>query len=191
MRLPLVYPAPTPEQFAAITSETGRYRHLTAPFCVGAGVDIASQGDAVVPWAMSFDLPEYEFAKYSNNAPAKGPIHLRGFADELPFVSESLDFVYSSHLLEDFYDWLPLLGEWTRVCRIGGYVIILVPDKERWQAAVANGQPPNCSHHHEAYVGELTSYFQRYYGHFQVIRDSLADVVPGDYTIIFVARRLL
>lgn len=170
-------------------SETSKYRALTTPFCVGAGVDIASQGDPVVPHAMSFDLPEAEFLAYSNGAPPKGPIHLRGHADNLPFESGSLDFAYSSHLLEDFYDWIPLLSEWTRVVKIGGHIIILVPDKTIWNAAIARGQPPNCSHRHEAHVGELTYLFHQFFGHFEVIRDSLTAVTPEDYTIMFVAKR--
>jgi len=172
-------------------SETAKYRLLTIPYCVGAGVDIASQGDAVVPWAMSFDLPEKEFLKYSSGNPPKGPIHLRGHAHKLPFDSASLDFVYSSHLLEDFEDWLPVLAEWCRCVKVGGKLIILIPDKTLWNEAIANGQPPNNSHKHEGSVGELSKIFARYFGHFQVLEDQLTNLYPGDYTIMFVARRTL
>src|SRR6187402_3113442 len=165
----MTYRKPTPQEFKAFGSETERYRFLTAPMCKGVGVDIASQGMAVVPWAISFDLPEAEFLRYSNGAPPKGPIHLRGHADHLPFETGSLDFVYSSHLLEDFADWLPLLSEWTRVVKIGGIVIILVPDKTLWAAALAAGQPPNCAHRHEAFVGELSEVFGKYFGHFEIL----------------------
>lgn len=171
-------------------SETAKYRFLTTPWCQGAGVDIASQGDAVVPWAMSFDLPEPEFSRYSSGQPAKGPIHLRGYADRLPFDSGSLDFVYSSHLLEDFLNPLPELSEWTRCVKIGGNIIILVPDKELWNAAIARGQPPNCAHQHEYHVGELTSIFAAFFGHFEVICDRLTAISPEDYTIMFVAKRI-
>lgn len=171
-------------------SETAKYRHLTEPYCQGAGVDIASQGDAVVPWAMSFDLPEPEFSRYSSGQPAKGPIHLRGHAEKLPFDGGSLDFVYSSHLLEDFADPLPILAEWTSCVRIGGYIVILVPDKELWNAAIAKGQPPNCAHQHEYRVGELSEIFTTYFGHFEIIHDRLTDLTPEDYTIMFVAKRI-
>lgn len=174
-----------------MSSETEKYRKLTVPYCQGSGVDIASQGDAVVPWAMSFDLPEKEFLKYSSGHPPKGPIHLRGTATKLPFDSKSLDFVYSSHLLEDFSDWLPLLSEWSRCVKIGGNLVILIPEKDLWDAAIRNGQPPNNSHKHEGRVGELTDIFQRYFGHFEVQEDRLTDLYPGDYTILFVAKRIL
>lgn len=185
-----LYPPPTHDQFRSMGSETEKYRHLTAGYCLGAGVDIASQGVPVVPWAISFDLPEPEFLRYSAGAAPKGPIHLRGHADVLPFESGSLDFVYSSHLLEDFDDWIPLLREWVRMVRIGGNIVILVPDKALWNAAIARGQPPNCSHRHEAHVRELSFVFERFFGHFVVIRDSLTAVTPEDYSILFVAQRM-
>ena len=104
-----VYLKPTGhEWWKQIDSETGKYRHLTSPHCLladgspGCGVDIASQGSVVVPWAISFDLPQDEFDYYNDHHAPKGPIHLRGHADKLPFESGSLDFVYASHILEDF-----------------------------------------------------------------------------------------
>lgn len=171
-------------------SETSKYRHLTSPYCKGAGVDIASQGDAVVPWAISFDLPEKEFLKYSSGHPPKGPIHLRGHATKLPFDTASLDFVYCSHLLEDFLDWVPVIKEWTRCVGMYGHIIILIPEKDLWNKAIQNGQPPNNSHRHEGRVGELSALFQRYFGHFEIIEDRLTALTPKDYTIIFVAKRI-
>lgn len=184
------YPKPTPSEFAAFSSESAKYRHLTAPYLAGVGVDVASQGATVVPWAVSFDLPEAEFLHYSNGAPPKGPIHLRGFADKLPFENESLDWVYSSHLLEDYLDPLPVLSEWCRCVKIGGLILILVPDKALWNEAIAKGQAPNNSHKHEYAVGELSQIFAQYFGHFEIIEDRLTSVAAGDYTVIFSARRV-
>lgn len=186
----ITYPVPSAQTFKNCGSETERYRHLTAQYCTGAGVDIASQGVPVVPWAISFDLPKPEFLHYSNGAQPNGPIHLRGFADKLPFETDSLDFLYSSHFIEDVLDWLPILTEWTRCVKIGGYIVILLPDKELWNAAILAGQPPNNSHRHEGRPGELTEIFSKYFGHFGVLKDELTRVVPTDYTIIFVAHRV-
>lgn len=175
------------EEMLKAPSETSRYRHLTAKYCMpnglpSCGVDIASQGDPVVPWAMQFDLPVDEFNAYCANHPAKGPIQLRGHADKLPFENESLDFVHSSHLLEDYLDWMPVLKEWTRVLRPNGYLIVIIPDKTLWNAAIAAGQSPNCSHKHEGEVGELTSYALEL--GLIVLEDRLTDEFPGDYSIL-------
>lgn len=182
--------------YRTASSETAKYRPQTVKYCYideglhipGCGVDIASQGASVVPWAINFDLPKDEFAFYCSNQPAKGPIQLRGHADKLPFDDASLDFVYSSHLLEDYLDWTPVLKEWVRVLKPGGYLIILVPDKKLWNEAIEKGQPPNCSHKHESYVGELSTYAPAL--GLQVIEDRLTAVVPDDYTILFCGKRL-
>lgn len=186
----ITYPTPTEAEFRAMQSETERYRHLTVNHLAGVGVDVASQGVAVVPWAISYDLPSKEFLRYSNGMPPKGPLQLRGKAEKLPFESQSLDWLYSSHFLEDVFDWIPVLKEWDRVIKVGGRMVILVPDKTLWNEAIAKGQPPNCEHRHESYPGELTEVFAKFFGHYEVLEDRLTNVAPGDYTILFAARRL-
>jgi SAM-dependent methyltransferase len=169
------------------TSETERYRVLTTKYCSGVGVDIASAGDPVVPWAINFELPEAEFAYYNDGHKPLGPIQLSGTAEKLPFNNDSMDFVYSSHLLEDFLDWWPILTEWVRVLKHGGKLIVLVPDKILWNEQLARGQTPNCFHKHESYAGELSTYADKL--GLEVIEDRLTNLFPTDYSILFVARR--
>ena len=124
-------------------SETAKYRHLTKKYCAGSRAWTSpARGTRLSRWAISFDLPVEEFNVYCSNTPPKGVIHLRGHADSLPFETGTLDFVYSSHLLEDYLNWDPVLYEWARVIKPGGHLIILVPDKDRWAAALAKGQSP-------------------------------------------------
>lgn len=181
------------DQIYCAMSETAKYRHLTAKWCYtdggvpGVGVDIASQGDRVVPWAISFDLPVDEFNKYCSNHPPFGTIHLRGHATRLPFENNSLDFVYSSHLLEDYEDWEPVMREWNRVLKPQGYMIVIVPDKERWAKAIEVGQTPNCSHRHEATLGELSDHATRL--GMEVMEEFHTDEFPGDYSILGIFRK--
>jgi len=46
------------------------------------------------------------------------------------FSSNSLDYVFSSHCLEHFHDPKKALEEWTRVLKIGGHLVLLLPHKE-------------------------------------------------------------
>lgn len=170
-------------------SETAKYRHLTTQHCKGNGVDIGSGGDPVVPWAINFDLPNDAFDKYHSGHPPRSHIQYGGDAARLPFKDATLDFVYSSHLLEDFFDWDPILKEWMRVLKPGGKLVILVPDKKLWADALARGQPPNCEHRHESYPGEITTYVKRL-SNMTVIRDSLTECFPNDYSILFVGVKL-
>ncbi|WP_422863261.1 methyltransferase domain-containing protein [Brachyspira hyodysenteriae] len=51
--------------------------------------------------------------------------------DVLPFQDNSIDFVFSSHVLEHFYDPIKALKEWYRVIKKDGYIAMIVPHKER------------------------------------------------------------
>lgn len=179
----------TEKEFRAFNTETGRYRHLTAKHCVGNGIDIGSGGDPVVNDAIQIELPLEEYNYYHTADAHPNPASCyRGHADNLPFKDRTLDYVYSSHLLEDFLDWKPYLKEWTRVLRKGGRLIILIPDKKLWEEDLKRGRTPNCSHKHEGYVGELSTYAKEM--GWKVEEDKLTAVVPIDYTIIFRATKL-
>lgn len=179
----------TDKEFRSYHSETERYREITVPYCVGNGVDVGSGGVPVVPWAIQIELPEVEYAWYhSGDARTQPASCFRGHADDLPFKDNTMDFVFSSHLLEDFADWKPCLREWTRVLKQGGKLIILMPDKELWAAELKRGRIPNCSHRHEPVVGELSRYARLM--KWKVLRDELTALVPEDYSIIFAAEKL-
>lgn len=163
-------------------SETSSRRHLTVKYCQGLGLDLGSGGDPVVPSAIQVELLRPYTPDLGNK---QFPIQLRGDAANLYWFRNSvLDYVYSSHLLEDFEDWMPLLREWTRVLKIGGYLVIMIPDKVEWRKAVKNGQPPNLSHKHEGYPGELTLCMKQI-GNFDILEDRITD----KYNILFVAKK--
>lgn len=164
-------------------SETSKFRHITAPYCTANGVDIGSGGDPVVPHAISVDLPD----PYTRVGDA--PIQWRGNGLDLPFKDGTLGWVHSSHLIEDFADWWPALTEWTRVLQPGGHLVILLPDRERWAAALARGQPPNLAHKHEGSVGELTTYCEKL-GLVPIMDGYAAPDDPNEYTLIFIARKI-
>lgn len=165
-------------------SETSLRRHLTSKHCVGNGVDIGSGGDPVVPTAIQVDLPN---EKWVNRAliDDQYPIQWRTESILLPFKDGTLDYVYSSHLLEDFLDWQPVLQEWVRALKPGGKLIVMVPDHERFRAATLAGQPDNLDHKHEAKVGELSTYADEL--GLDVIEDRLSGEDPKDYNILFIA----
>lgn len=58
-------------------------------------------------------------------------IDLISEGDELPLADSSLDFVLTSHVIEHFLDPIKALKEWYRVVKDGGYILAVVPHKER------------------------------------------------------------
>src|SRR5262245_39369532 len=43
------------------------------------------------------------------------------------------DYVHSSHCLEHMVDPRIALGNWIRVCKVGGYLVITIPDEELYE----------------------------------------------------------
>lgn len=106
-------------------SETSKCRARLAPYCVGDGVDLGFGGDPITPEAVRIDMPQ------QYGAVGQYPAQLRGDAANLKwFRDESLDFVFSSHLLEDFEDTRGVLREWLRVLKPGGRLVIYCPDEQ-------------------------------------------------------------
>lgn len=173
-----------------MSSETSKARHLVAHYCCGNGADVGSGGDPVVPHAIQIELSDEKFAWYNSGHVSITPLQFRG--DEayrnLPFRNATLDFVFSSHLLEDFLEWEPILLEWVRVLKPGGFLVVLLPDKERWAKALEAGQPPNNQHRHESHVGELSTYAPAL--GLLVIEDRFTESPAGDYGIMFVGQKL-
>lgn len=125
-------------------SATSYCRARLAPYCQGFGIDIGAGGDPIVRHAISVDLP----TPYTTVGMA--PVQLGGDARDLYWFRDGvLDFVYSSHVLEDFEHPGELVKEWFRVLKPGGRVIIYCPDQVRYIAyCKARRHQPNPHHFH-------------------------------------------
>jgi predicted SAM-dependent methyltransferase len=128
---------------SAQQSETSKCRPRLACYCKGYGIDVGSGRDPITPSAIRVDMP----TPYSDVGPL--PVQLGGGATNLYwFADEMLDYVYSSHLLEDFDPVEPVLQEWIRVLKPGGSLIIFCPDQAAYSEhclAIGEGENP----HHE------------------------------------------
>jgi len=126
-------------------SETSKFRHLFLKYLKGNGIDIGFGGDPVLPSAVTIDLPK-PYAKTGNV-----PQHLHGDGRDLHWFKDNvLDYVYSSHLLEDFENTEEVLKEWIRVLKPKGYLILLLPDEQRFREyCKKTGMLYNKEHKHE------------------------------------------
>ncbi len=106
-------------------SETSRCRERLAPYCKGYGLDIGPGGDPITNHAVRVDLE----SPYSSVGEL--PVQLGGDATDLKWFKDGvLDFVYSSHVLEDFVETELVLKEWLRVIKVGGLLVLYCPDEQ-------------------------------------------------------------
>jgi predicted SAM-dependent methyltransferase len=125
-------------------SETSKCRERLAPYCKGYGLDLGFGGDPITLNAIRVDLP----SPYTEVG--ESPVQLGGDASRLVwFKDECLDFIYSSHLLEDYIETELILREWLRVIKPGGCLVIFCPDEQVYRKhCQATGQPYNVAHKH-------------------------------------------
>lgn len=135
------------------TSETSKFAGLIVNALESAlddhladanGIEVGCGGAPLLSHAIALDLP-VPYTKCGNQ-----PIHLKGDCRHLPwFADNALDYLYSSHLFEDFPEPenQQIFAEWLRVVRPGGILALLLPHQQRYLAACKRkGEAPN-EHH--------------------------------------------
>ena len=73
---------------------------------------------------------------------------ITGNAADLPVGEAQLDYIYASHLFEHLLDPIVALKEWRRVVKVGGRLILTLPDHERMNSIIVD------SSHLHAYTTE-------------------------------------
>jgi SAM-dependent methyltransferase len=110
-----------------LKARTRRLRdpNFTDRYFVGSGLDVGGGSDGLgnQEWpgmlsCRTWDLPDGD-AQFLQSVPAA-----------------AYDFVHSSHCLEHMVDPLEALAHWVRVCKPGGYIVVLVPDEDMYEQGV-------------------------------------------------------
>lgn len=146
-------------------SETSRCRDRLIKYCEGDGLDLGFGGDPIKPSAICIDLLE-PYTKVGS-----APQHLRGTARDLYwFRNNCLDYVFSSHLIEDFVyvEQIQILNEWLRVLRFGGYLVLYTVHQQRFlQHCNRTGQGTNDAHKEADY--SLETFKEKVLSHISLI----------------------
>ena len=156
---------------------------IIEPYLKGNVLELGSGGWPCCPHAVQVDIKRFHHQEYE-----QPPVQLVWNAfTRLPFDNGTFDTLVASHVLEDTWEWPPVLREWIRVVRSGGHLIIQVPDHARFREVVkANPLAENPNHKHESYVGELTTYLGPL--GMKIICDRFQP--EEDYNILCVAKKL-
>lgn len=126
-------------------NEASKCRNRILGYLTGCGIDIGCGSDRITTTAIGIDL-----------APCA---NLVGDAIDLYWFRDNvLDFVFSSHCLEDILDTRKALTEWVRVLKPGGYLVLYLPHKLYYPNI---GKPyANTNHKHDFMPEEITNILQ-------------------------------
>lgn len=110
-----------------------------APYLRGKGLDLGAGIFKVLPHVISVDN-----GHHSQFGHQIKPDVFVETAERLPlFASASMDFVFSSHLLEHIEDYKAALKEWWRVIKQGGKLILYLPDEDEYPKVGEPGANPD------------------------------------------------
>lgn len=103
------------------------YAIVWAPKGSISGLDLGCGWRKVAPWLKGVDHHSGEWIEEGDKPHIATP-DVVADVRELPFEDCSQDIVVTLHTLEHFADSEPLLKEWFRVLRVGGRLVVVVPD---------------------------------------------------------------
>lgn len=113
-----------------------------APYLKGRGLDIGAGTFKVLPHAISVDNGHHSIFGQQINPDVK----IRDAQHLDIFATMSMDFVYSSHLLEHLVDPAAALKEWWRVLKIHGYLVMYLPHEDLYPKCGEPGANPDHKH---------------------------------------------
>lgn len=140
--IPVIYP-----------SETSKVRHLVAPYCEGLGCDIGFGGDKIKKEnCIGIDYKQ----PYAYTGKDKVDIACDVMNEKIPVADNTYDYVYTSHLIEDFTDTRKALLEFIRILKSGGNLVLVFPDQSTYEKYCnETGQPLNTHHIHKMMGNEF------------------------------------
>ena len=101
--------------------------NFSTKYFIGDGIDVGGGDDSLAQYS-------YLFPRVNSIINYDRP---EGDAQTLTEIEDNrFDFVHSSHCLEHLVD--PLLGilNWLRILKVGGYLIVTVPDEDLYEQGV-------------------------------------------------------
>jgi ubiquinone/menaquinone biosynthesis C-methylase UbiE len=126
-------------------SETSKVRPMVLEYCKGYGCDIGFGGDKIKNDCIGIDFAN----PYANTGKDSVDIACDVINNQIPVPEDTFDYVYSSHLIEDFESTQDGLEKFIRILKNGGTLILVFPDQKKYEThCKRTGQPLNTYHKH-------------------------------------------
>jgi ADP-heptose:LPS heptosyltransferase/predicted SAM-dependent methyltransferase len=122
-------------------NESKKICYTAAPYLRGKGLDLGAGDFKVLPHVISVDNMNHEKFGFQIK-----PDIMCDCTNLSMFTSQSMDFIYSSHLLEHIEDYKAALNEWWRLVKQDGYLILYLPHKDFYPNIGEKGSNPDHKH---------------------------------------------
>ena len=123
--------------------ESRKIRYDIVPYTRGQGLDLGCGQEKAFPHFIGVDNMHHA---HMFGMQMKPDVFLPTCEDLSMFASGSMDFVFSSHLLEHIHDYKKALREWWRVVKVGGYLVLYLPHKDLYPRVGQPGANPDHKH---------------------------------------------
>lgn len=152
--------------------EASKIRSFVLKWCQGKGLDLGCADDKICPGAIGVD-----------NRKWWPGINIYADVKNLTFAKDrEYDYVFSSHTLEHLKeDPMEVIEEWLRVIRLGGYLILYLPDMSYYTE-------PNPEHFQSFHYVEFVKKI-REIPEFEYVFSGAQMSGPEDYSFLVVGRR--
>lgn len=134
-----------------VKTEAQEIQHVADKYCVGTGLDIGCGERKIVKEATGIDFVNQYGIK--GHPFTQADFH-GGWEDYFDIKKPSdLDYIFSSHLIEDFDNAYDILDRWVEPIKLGGHIILYLPIEHRFKAhCQETGQLYN-PHHKQHWTG--------------------------------------
>ena len=161
--------------------ESAKIAPIAARYLQGVFLDIGCGTEKVWPSAIGVDNGHHF---------GRGAADIQCDATKLTlFADNSVDAVFSSHVLEHFPrdKVADILREWSRVIRIGGYLVLYVPSALSYPKCGEDGANPD--HKWDIYPGDIETYFAGTYENQWTMLEGEERYDGDEYSLYYVFRK--
>jgi predicted SAM-dependent methyltransferase len=144
-----------------MVTEAQQIQEIANKYCVGKGLDVGCGERKIVSNAIGVDfITQYDIKDHPKTQADFHGGWQQYFDTQKP---ENLDFIFSSHLIEDFDNAYEILDRWIEAMKPGGYITLYLPVEQKFkQHCYDTGQHYNPHHKqdwkgYEDFMSQLTN----------------------------------